>query len=220
MGSYKRGPSQHGYRSLLHFPVRRIITTCYPLPSFSATIILIFPIGGGEGGLRYKEGADTPKARAEERARTSTFFIRKTIVIYTYSVFFFPIHLLTIHHCDKKKFRYNKCRNIIEWNEKNKNKIDAGDDDRPTIIADYHRKEALESPSRLCVCICMWVFPPSFLNIYLFIFARVLYDSDTILILKITKYCGLQIYGQGLCGQNILEWKRKVLKGGYCKGFN
>ncbi len=63
------------------FPSARIITTCcYALPSFLATIILIFPIGGGEGGLWYELGGDTPKARAEERARTPTFFIRKTIV--------------------------------------------------------------------------------------------------------------------------------------------
>jgi hypothetical protein len=33
--------------------------------------------------------------------------------------------------------------------KKKKKTFDAGDDDRPTIIADYHRKEALKSPLRL-----------------------------------------------------------------------
>jgi hypothetical protein len=109
-------------------------------------------VKGGYG--TRKGGGDTPKARAEDRTRTPTFFIHKTIVIYTYSEFFFPFHLLTIHHCDNFFFGTTNVETSLNEMKKKLKKFDAGDDDRPTIIADYHRKEALESPSRLCVCVC------------------------------------------------------------------
>jgi hypothetical protein len=55
-GLTKEDQANMGIGPCCTFPSARIITTCcYALPSFLATIILIFPIGGGEGGLRYEE---------------------------------------------------------------------------------------------------------------------------------------------------------------------
>jgi hypothetical protein len=117
-----------------------------------ATINKNFPIWGWWRGLRYKEGGDTPKARAEEWARTNThILIHKTIVYihifcpYSFSVsiiddnsslwqFFFSVQQLSKHH----QMKWKKNKNLMPV-------MMIGQSSSP----DYDRKEALESPSRL-----------------------------------------------------------------------